>query len=177
MEALSCIFELTKIKAFDIEARQAERFRDEVESRLGLNTEIVGSPEKAVRASDIVVTAGPILKNPDPVIEDDWFEKGVFASSVDFDSYWKHGPFQSVDKFYTDDLKQLLYYKEAGYLYGVPEKILDLGDLITGRSPGRESSDERIICTNLGIALDDIATALLVYKRAVEKGIGVELDL
>ncbi len=177
VEALKCVFDVKKVKAFDIVEEAAGRYRDKVGEELGIEVEIVETPEAAVRGSDIVVTAGPILKNPDPVIEDGWFEPGAFASPVDFDSYWKHEPFQRADKFYTDDVKQMLYYREVGYFKGIPERILDLGDLVAGKSPGRERDDERIFSVNLGLALDDMATAPLVYRRALVKGIGRQLDL
>jgi ornithine cyclodeaminase/alanine dehydrogenase-like protein (mu-crystallin family) len=177
VEALSCIFAVKKVKAFDIVIAAAEKYREKVARGLGIEVEIVRSPEAAVRGSDIIVTAGPILKHPKPVIEDEWFEPGAFGSPVDFDSYWKHEPFQRADKFYTDDVKQMLYYRGVGYFKGIPERILDLGDLVAGKSPGRERDDERILSVNLGLALDDMATAPLVYKRALRMGIGVELEL
>jgi len=52
-----------------------------------------------------------------------------------------------------------------------------LGELLTGRKPGRESSAERTMACNLGLALDDLATAPLVFKLAVEKGLGTRLPL
>jgi ornithine cyclodeaminase/alanine dehydrogenase-like protein (mu-crystallin family) len=177
VEALACLFKLKRIKAFDIIDDAAKRYRDKVQKELGIAVEIVRSPEAALRGSDIIVTAGPILKHPTPVIEDQWFEPGSFGSPVDFDSYWKHEPFQRADKFFTDDVKQMLYYREVGYFKGIPEKILDLGDLVAGKTPGRERDDERILSVNLGLALDDMATAPLVYKRARERGIGINLEL
>jgi ornithine cyclodeaminase/alanine dehydrogenase-like protein (mu-crystallin family) len=43
--------------------------------------------------------------------------------------------------------------------------------------PGRQSSRERTVACNLGLAIDDLATAPLVYERAVEKGLGTRLPL
>ena len=58
-----------------------------------------------------------------------------------------------------------------------PEPQSDLGQIVAGLRPGREGEDERIIAVNLGIALEDMATAILVYERAVEMGIGAPLPL
>jgi len=69
-EALQCVLPLRKIKAYDVADEAAVRYREKVEKVLGLEVEIVSSPEAAVRGSDVVVTAGPLLKNPDPVIEE-----------------------------------------------------------------------------------------------------------
>jgi hypothetical protein len=47
---------------------------------------------------DLVVTSGPILKNPDPVIEAGWLNEGSFACPVDFDSYWQGDALRQADK-------------------------------------------------------------------------------
>jgi alanine dehydrogenase len=52
-----------------------------------------------------------------------------------------------------------------------------LGEIAAGEKPGRESKFERTITINLGLALEDMATAILVYQRALSKGIGVVLPL
>jgi alanine dehydrogenase len=127
----------------------------------------------------IVVTAGPIIKEPDPVIEDDWFKPGAFAAPVDFDSYWKANLLQKVDLFTTDDVEQMFYYQSIGYFKNIPprEKVLDLGDVGAEKVLGRTNDEQCIIAMNLGLAPDDMATAPLVYKAAKEKKIGTWLDL
>jgi len=52
-----------------------------------------------------------------------------------------------------------------------------LGELVAGKKPGRETSEERTMTANLGNALDDMAVAPLIYQRAVEKDIGIWLEL
>ena len=44
-----------------------------------------------------------------------------------------------------------------------PAPYADLGEIIAGQKPGREAAGERIICINIGLALDDMATALSVH--------------
>lgn len=84
---------------------------------------------------------------------------------------------REVDKFCTDDIPQLEYYRTQGYFQNIPPIYADLGELVTGRKPGRESPKERTIACNLGLALDDMAVAPLVYQRALEKGLGTWLPL
>jgi len=61
--------------------------------------------------------------------------------------------------------------------YAIKPIHASLGELVTGQKPGRQSPEERTIGCNLGLALDDMATAPIVYRRAVEKGIGTWLPL
>lgn len=177
IEALRCLFGIKLVKAYDVNPETSLKYAERVKNDFNLEVEVVKSPEYAVSDSDIIVTAGPILKNPNPAIEDAWFKKGAFASPVDFDSYWKREPFQNADKFYTDDIAQMMYYRKIGFFKHIPDKVIDLGDLVCGKSKGRENQEERIISVNLGIALDDIAIAPLIYQKAQEAGIGTELFL
>jgi len=177
VEALRCLFPLRRIKAFDIDPEVVRAYTEKVRRDFDLAVEVVSTPEAAVRGSDIVVTAGPLLKNPLPVIEDSWFGLGAFASPVDYDSYWRADVLRSVDKFCTDDVGQMMFTKSLGFFRGIPDKILELGDIVAGKIPGREREDERTMSMNLGLALDDMAVAPLVYRRALELGLGTSLPL
>ncbi len=177
LEALSCLFDITRVAAYDIVPEVATTYAAEMGAALGLEIEVVDSAERAVRGMDIVVTSGPILKDPRPVIEAGWLEPGGFASPVDFDSYWTGAALAEADRFATDDKAQMSYYRSIGYFKATPEPYADLGEIVAGQRPGRESPDERAISMNLGLALDDMAAAPLVYRRARESGIGTELPL
>ena len=82
-----------------------------------------------------------------------------------------------ADKLATDDLGQMNFYREAGYFKETPQPYADLGEIVAGKKAGREGDNERIICINLGLALDDMATAILIYYRARRMGIGTNLEL
>jgi ornithine cyclodeaminase/alanine dehydrogenase len=176
-EALSAIFDLSEIRAYDVDPDTAERYKREIKFKLGIDVNVVKSPREAVEGSDIVVTAGPILKDPKPVIEAEWFKNGGFAAPLDFDSYWKPSAMRSMDKFVTDDKNQLMYYKSIGYFKEIPEVYAELDEIVIGKKPRRESDYERIMAMNLGLAIHDVVVADLIYRRARETGIGTELEL
>jgi len=177
LEALSCIFKIKKVKAYDIYSQVAEKFVADMQILVEADYEIVNNPKDAVIGLDIVVTSGPILRNPSPIIESGWLCKGSFASAVDFDSYWKGEALKEADKLTTDDHNQMKYYRNAGYFKETPQPYADLGEIIAGKKPGRERDNESIISINLGLALDDMATAILIYKKAKKMHIGTELEL
>jgi ornithine cyclodeaminase/alanine dehydrogenase-like protein (mu-crystallin family) len=177
LEALETVFALKKVKAHDLNPAAAASFKEETEARLGLSVDVVGAAEEAVRGCDIVVTAGPILKVPHATIRPGWFEAGAFASLVDYDSYWSRQALREADKFCTDDIAQLEYAKTQGYFRDIPPVYADLAELVSGKKPGRESPGERTMACNLGLALDDMATAPLVYAKALERGLGTWLEL
>lgn len=77
----------------------------------------------------------------------------------------------------ADDREQCLCYKSLGYFQHISEIYGDLGEIAAGLKPGRENRDERIICANLGLAMDDMVTAIKIYKKAVENNFGTWLEL
>ncbi len=177
VEALNVLFPLKQVMAYDVNAGAARRYAAEMEERFDLDVQVVGTPREAVTGCDLVVTAGPILKTPHATIQPGWLDEGAFASLVDFDSYWHPDAMKEADKFCTDDVPQLRHYQEVGYFQDIPPIYADLGELVTGQKPGRETDTERTMTANLGLALDDMATAPLIYERAVEQGIGTWLPL
>lgn len=172
VEAMNVIFPLTKILAYDLNRDAAESFAAEVSHRYELPVEIVADPRAAVAPADLIVTAGPILKEPHQTIRSGWMKPGAFASLVDFDSYWHPSAMQEADKFCTDDIDQLRHYQEVGYFSQIPPVYSDLGDLVTGKNGGRESASERTMTANLGLAMDDMAVAPAIFSKAVEMRIG-----
>ncbi len=176
LEALSCVFRLTRVHAYDIVPERATLYAEEMRAKLGLDVVAVGSPEDAVREMDLVVTSGPILKHPTPTIPAGWLAQGAFASAVDFDSYWTPEALAEVDLFATDDTAQMTYYRDVGYFARTPEPYAELGEIVAGEKPGRTSSEQRTMSMNLGLAIEDVATARILYERAVERGVGVRLE-
>jgi len=177
LEALKVLFPLRHVMAYDTRHEARELYAGEMSVALNLDIRPVKTPREAVTGCDIVVTAGPILKIPHATIQAGWLDKGAFAALVDYDSYWHREALKEADKFCTDDMAQLEYYKTIGYFQHIPPVHAELGELVTGRKPGRQNLGERTIACNLGLALDDMATAPLVFKLAEERGIGIRLPL
>jgi ornithine cyclodeaminase/alanine dehydrogenase-like protein (mu-crystallin family) len=177
LEALKVLFPVKKVFAYDIDSESARRYAEEMESGFGVESVAVDKPRDAVSGCDIVVTAGPILKKPHQTIQPGWLGGGAFASLVDFDSYWHPDAMKQSSKFCTDDTEQLLHYRQLGYFRDIPPIHADLGELVTGKKAGRQRSDERTMTANLGLAIDDMAVAPILYRHALGKGIGRKLPL
>jgi ornithine cyclodeaminase/alanine dehydrogenase-like protein (mu-crystallin family) len=177
LEALRVLFPVKKVMAYDVDAGIAQRYAKEMEARFGVEVVTVQKPREAVSGCDLVVTAGPILRKPHQTIRAGWLGEGAFASLVDFDSYWHPDAMKQAAKFCTDDTEQLLHYRQVGYFQEIPPIHADLGELVSGKKPGRQRAEERTMTANLGLAIDDMAVAPILYRRALEKGIGRRLPL
>lgn len=176
-EAFTETFPLKKILAYDKDADSARRYAAAMTRQLKMEVIAVKTPREAVSGCDIVATAGPILKVPHATIQAGWLDEGAFASLVDYDSYWSREALAQAAKFCTDDVPQLKLYQSMGYFQNIPPIHADLGELVTGKKKGRENSGERTMTANLGLAIDDMAVAPLIFARAKEKGIGTWLPL
>ena len=175
-EALNVDFPIEEVFAYDTSEKSLTIYQEKV-AKLGLKVTVVDTPEEAVQGMDLVITAGPILKEPHKTVKAGWLKEGSFATLIDFDSYLDPAALKEADKFCTDDLAQYTYYQSVGYFQDVPPIHADLGELVAGKKVGRESDTERNIACNLGLALDDMAVAPTLYKRAVEMEIGTWLPL
>lgn len=177
LRALAEVFALERVRAYDVRREVAERFAAEMGAALDLDVAVVDSPRAAVEGLDLVVTSGPILKHPTPAIGAGWLAPGAFASAVDFDSYFQGAALREMDRIVTDDLPQMEHYRGLGYFRETPRADSELAEIVCGQKPGRVRADERTLAMNLGIALDDMATAIHVYRRARKLGLGTLLPL
>lgn len=181
LEALSLVLPALKdVLAYDISQEAAGRFVEEMSKVFpSLNIHRVSSPKEAVCEADAVVTAGPILKEPKPTIQAGWIKAGTFVTAVDFDCYWRPEAIDEVDLLFTDDLAQFRYYRSQGFFPHVTEEKMtgELEDLVTGGHPGRTDPRQRTMAMFLGLAIEDMATALRILERAKQQGVGTELEL
>jgi ornithine cyclodeaminase/alanine dehydrogenase len=177
LEAMNVLFPIKRVMAYDVDENISRRYAEEMGSRFDLEVVPVATPREAVSGCDIVVTSGPILKKPHATIQSGWLDAGAFASLVDFDAYWHSDAMRQAAKFCTDDTLQLRHYQQNGYFQNIPALHADLGELVVGQKSGRETAIERTMTANLGLAIDDMAVAPDIFRKAVEKGIGTWLPL
>jgi ornithine cyclodeaminase/alanine dehydrogenase len=171
---------LAEVRCHDLLPAAAEAFAAGMATLFpALRFTICASAGAAAGAADVIVTAIPIVEDPAPELDAGVLRPGALAVSLDYDSAWTGAAMRACDKFCADDVPQLLATREQGvYFGGIPEVIhADLGDLAAGTKPGRETDDERIFSMNMGIAVDDMVTARVLYERALERGAGARLPL
>ena len=175
--ALAALFPLKRVYAYDILPDVQRRYVEEMSVKLGVEIIGVDEPKKAVVKVIWSSRPGRSSSIPRPPSKKAGCKPGAFASAVDFDSYWQGDALAQFDKLSTDDHAQFQYYRSIGYFQTTPDPYADLGEIVAGLKPGRERDDERTMAMNLGLALDDMAVAPGIYRRAQERGIGTWLAL
>lgn len=167
---------IRQVKVFDINNKAAERFRDEISGKLGIEVTICGGVESVARASDIIVTATQKLEKP--LIRNEWLEAGGLGVGLEGSRAWYGDTILKADKFVTDDWEQTKYYRTTGsFPDGLPDKYTEIGKIICGEKPGRENDNERIVAISPGLALEDMILASHIFEIARGKDIYKKLTL
>ena len=139
---------------------------------LGDRVEAAPGPREAVEGSEVVVTAGPIVENPESPLTSDWLGEHSLGLPIDFDFYFSAEAVEAAELFLVDDVGQFDYYRSLGHFQGWPEPEGSVGEALA-----RDGSPARVVCCNLGIGALDAAFAARVLAAARDRGIGAELPL
>lgn len=166
---------LARVQAYDISNSNLMSYKEYAE-KLGMEVAACKNQEESIRGADVIVTAGPIHTKPNRDLEAAWLKPGVLAVPLDYDSYWKPEALKGFDKLFADDIPQIRHLQNQGtYFLDIPKIDGELGEIIAGKKRGRGNETEKIMCMNLGVAIEDMPIAVEVYRRAVDLGIGVWL--
>jgi len=175
LDAFVSEFSLRRVVVFDLSTDISQSFAVEMSNLHEIDVVAVSSARKAVETCDMVVTAGPITNPPHATIRSGWLQRGGFAVSIDYGSYWHPDALAEMNVLCTDDVAQYTSHQKSGYLQGLPVICLELADLIAGKCSGRADSSQRTFSCNLGIAMEDVVVAKEVVDRAQSLGIGTVL--
>jgi alanine dehydrogenase len=170
-----------KIEIVRVFARTAERragFAKQIERALRVAAEPATSAEAAVGDADIVVT---ITKSAEPVVQANWLKSGVHINAVGAvaaerreidDETVLRATVRATDQLAQARIEAGEYRDliAAGRLQW--QDVAELGDILTEKAPGRRSRADITLFKSLGMALEDIAFADLIVRRAHERGIG-----
>jgi ornithine cyclodeaminase len=175
-----------------LEARQFERIRiaaRSLESAERLASEwplaaAVDSVEEAVREADVVCT---VTNSSEPVLKHEWLKPGTHVNAVgssiktarelDTATIVACSLFVDRRESTVNEAGDYLMPLAEGAIPG-PEHIkAELGEILAGKHPGRTSDDELTVFKSLGLAVEDLAAADYVVRRAAETGTGTTVQL
>ena len=182
LAAMQCVRPLRRVRVWSRTRAHAERFAREESARRGIAIEVAASAPEAVRDADLVCTTTAARE---PILQGTGLAPGAhvnavgacFSSSRELDS-------EAVRqaRFFTDCRESCL--NEAGdFLMARAEGAIDdahllgeVGEVFLGKIPGRVSRDDITIYESLGVAIEDLASAHFIHRRALETGAGTWLE-
>jgi ornithine cyclodeaminase len=182
LAAMRVVRRLRRVRVWSRSRDNAELFARAESAALGLSIEVAASAADAARGADLVCTT---TSAREPVLEGAWLSPGAhvnavgacFAATRELDT-------EAVrrSRFFTDCRESCL--NESGdFLIPLKEGAIteahllgEIGEVFTGKAPGRLSPDDITVYESLGIALEDLASAHFIHRRAVESGAGTWLE-
>ncbi len=165
---------LKQIKLYDVNRASMEECSSLIKSKNNIAVTCEDSAEKALRDSDIMVTATSFVEKP--YVKSEWLRKGDVGVLVHHRG-WENASFYRANKIVVDDRNQTKAYgMEDGGFYGdIPEFYCELGEILAGIKIGREKDDEMIIAITCGLAIEDLAMGKMIYEKAVSKNVGTSV--
>lgn len=179
--ALAHVFDIEQVRITSKVISHYKEFEKEMEGIV--DCELIKTPHvEEVCNCDILVTTTPVRS---PVVRSKWVKPGTHINAIGADAMGK----QELDsqlltraKVVVDDIVQASHSGEVNVplssgIISSKDIYCELGEIIAGVKTGRVSDDEITVFDSTGLAIQDLATANLVYERAVEKGIGMQLEM
>jgi len=170
--------DLATCLCYDLYPDRQQKYIDEMSGVYGIKFVGSRSAEEVCRSSDILITGGPIEQVRKPTIQPDWIKAGALVVTIDYDAYVTDEAIAAMDIILTDDTGQVEEERRLNKKFlGVPRFDTTVAELVATGKGKRTSDSQRIIGMNLGIALEDLAFAIEIYRRAERKGIGMKLPI
>ena len=165
---------LEEVRLCDLSPMRLEQTREKYQDRVRIV--FCADPQEAVKNTDIVLLVTTSRK---PLVRCEWLPRGCFVAGLyafhDLDpevsrkaDKWVLGNQTSDLTFVINDPLFAGYHLKQEDVYG------DLGEIVTGKKAGREHDDELILFSHMGMGSLDVAVGQLIYRRAVEQGVGTE---
>ncbi len=181
LEAVAAVRDLECVIVYSRREESRKAFAEKMGERLGMEVETTHAPDEPA-AQDIVVTA---TTSGEPVLLGEWLRPGthvnaagsnfLFKSEIDREVV-RRASFVCVDSREEIGLEagDLLHSLETGII--LPEAIYELGQVISGQVKSRRGPEDITLFASQGLALEDLAAARVVYDRAIERGVGREIE-
>jgi len=154
----------------------------EMGRELGVDIASVDSAQRAVMGVDVVAVATP---SSTPVVMNEWVGSGLHVTSVGVSTAGKQEIATEVfkrGKLVLDELSQTskiggINVPFSRGLLRSEDVYAEIGEIILGKKPGRTSDEEVTVFVSSGLAIQDVATAKLVYDKALQQGMGTKVNL
>jgi ornithine cyclodeaminase/alanine dehydrogenase-like protein (mu-crystallin family) len=146
------------------------------------NAEASPSVEEAVRGADVVVT---VTNSAEPVLERGWLKPGAHVNAVGacFPTTRELDSATVADSTFFVDRRESAVNEAGDYLLALEEGAIgpdhiraEIGEILIGAHPGRTSPDELTVFESLGVAVEDLAAAEYLMRRAAETGRGTTVE-
>ena len=183
LEAYQHVRQIEEVRIWSPRPQSRRQFVDEMSPKAGIPIIAADSAEAAVRGADLIVLA---TSSPTPVLDDDWVAPGAHVVCVGAcrPSQREMPPLLVKRSRLYVDSREAAVLESGDIVMNVAEGLFDaghirgeIGEVVLGRIAGRKSGTDITVFKSLGMAVEDVVAADLVFRRAVETGAGTQLTL
>jgi alanine dehydrogenase len=176
-KAISQLFNIEQLKVYDIKREASEKFVDDMKDIVVGNIEIADSPREAAEGDAVIC----VTQSKDKFVKNEWIKPGTVLFAMGSYQECDDEFILSADKIIVDHVGQCLHrgaLKELNQEGKITEDSIyaTIGEIAAGRKKGRDTEKDRILCIPIGTGALDVAVATVVYRKAVEKGVGEEFS-
>jgi alanine dehydrogenase len=180
---LQSVFNIEEVRVWDLNEKAAAKYAEEMTIKYSQSSVCsVKSIEKAVQGADIIVTATPSRK---PLVSAEWVNEGTHINCVGADAPGKQELDPAIlvkSKIVVDDWSQSCHGGEinvplAKGIIRREDVWGDICEIVAGLKQGRTSSEEITVFVSTGLAIQDAATANIVYRKALKQKIGKHVEI
>ncbi|HIH86615.1 MAG TPA: alanine dehydrogenase [Methanosarcinales archaeon] len=181
LRAIMEVRDIKMVKIFDMSKESTVAFKVEMEKEMGV--EIESEPNaREVCDCDILVTTTPVKS---PVVKAGWIREGTHINAIGADAAGKEELDPMILKnanVIVDAIQQASHSGEVNVpisngIFSVSEIYAELGQIVSGIKQGRENYSDITVFDSTGLSIQDVVTADLAYQRALERKVGLELEL
>ncbi len=183
LEAVCAVRSIEHARVYSRRPEPLAAFCDSMSRKLAIDVSPAPSPEEAVTGADVVIT---ITNSRDPVVKGEWIAQGAHINAAGSNSLVRkeldNDAIRKSDIITVDSREQaqlecgdLLVAAERGAVNW--ETVTELGDVVSGKTPGRTSDTQITLFESQGLAIQDVATAMKIYELATEQGLGQQIDI
>jgi ornithine cyclodeaminase len=183
LEAYQLVRQLKQVRIWSPKQRSREQFVEDMSGHVAVPIVAADTAEAAVRGADLIVL---VTSSPTPVIDDAWVSTGAHVVCVGAcrpNQQEMPPALVARSRLYVDS-KAAAVVEAGDIVMNIAAKLFDeshirgeIGELVLGRVAGRGSADDITVFKSLGMAVEDVVAADLVFRRASESGAGTELTL
>jgi ornithine cyclodeaminase len=178
---LARVLDLREVRVHSRRAESREAFAARLDAELDADVVAVDDWETCVRGADVVVEASR-LRAPEPLLRTAWIEPGSFVVPYGTISAVELDLLDRMDKVVVDDWGQAGAGPFGALRRHVDQALLtretlhaELGEIVAGRRPGRESPEETILLWHRGLSTTDVALGHALVEKARRLGVGQTL--
>lgn len=170
--------ELEAIYIYDVNPEAMDKLIEAVKDEVSVPIIKASSVEEVVRSCEVLSSATIIVREPLYLAKKEWVRKGQTILPCDLNTFWDPFIALEADKYIVDSIDEHELFAGMGYFPdGLPKVVAETGEILAGLKEGRTSEDQLIVCSNIGISVNDVAMGQAILTNAFKQGLGVKMKL